>query len=67
MYLLLAVVDQRLFNHSVKLALSFGCKVRGLRGGAHRSDTQSAVLTLDDGITGAKSTQKEKLIVSSLG
>jgi len=49
-----AAVDQRLWNHSVRLALSLGCKVSGLRGGAQRSDTDSTAWTLDDGKTGTK-------------
>lgn len=54
MFLLSTVGDQRLLNHSVRLALSFGCKVSGLRGGAQRSDKESAAWTLDDGRTGTK-------------
>lgn len=46
--------DQRLLNHSDRLPLSFGCKARGSRGGAHRSDTDRTVLTLEDGRAGKK-------------
>lgn len=34
--------------------MSFGCKARGSRGGAHRSDTDRTVLTLEDGRAGKK-------------
>lgn len=56
-FLLSAVTDQRLLNHSDRLALSFGCRVRGLRGGPQRSDADRTASNLLDG----KSTAKVKI------
>lgn len=53
-FLLSTVGDQRLLNHFDRLALSFGCRISGLRGGAHRSDADRTLLTLDDGRTETK-------------
>lgn len=46
------VANQRLLNHSARLAISFRCKISGLRGGAQRSEAESRTVLLDDGKTG---------------